>query len=151
MASEGGQTKVTLEDLPKLPPEQLKQVKEQLESELNVLNDSLTNIHTAINRLDVAGRVVKQLEQHPEGKRVLIPLTASLYVPGELSNTKSVLLDVGTGYFIEKTIPSCVDYCKRKIDYLKGNQEKVIELASQKGQALEQVSMFLQQRPAAAR
>jgi len=36
------------------------------------------------------------------GKDVLVPLTPSLYVPGKLKNVGSVLVDVGTGYFIEK-------------------------------------------------
>jgi hypothetical protein len=33
---------------------------------------------------------------------VLVPLTNSLYVKGELCNTESVLVDVGTGFLIEK-------------------------------------------------
>lgn len=33
---------------------------------------------------------------------VLVPLTNSLYVKGELSNTETVLVDVGTGFLIEK-------------------------------------------------
>lgn len=33
---------------------------------------------------------------------MLVPLTNSLYVKGELSNTDSVLVDVGTGFLIEK-------------------------------------------------
>lgn len=32
---------------------------------------------------------------------MLVPLTASLYVPGTLDDADKVLVDVGTGYFIE--------------------------------------------------
>lgn len=32
---------------------------------------------------------------------MLVPLTASLYVPGTLDDAEKVLVDVGTGYFIE--------------------------------------------------
>lgn len=32
---------------------------------------------------------------------MLVPLTASLYVPGKLDDAEKVLVDVGTGYFIE--------------------------------------------------
>jgi prefoldin alpha subunit len=35
------------------------------------------------------------------GKKLLVPLTASLYVPGTLDDAEKVLVDVGTGYFIE--------------------------------------------------
>ncbi len=32
---------------------------------------------------------------------MLVPLTQSLYVPGELADTNHVLVDIGTGYFVE--------------------------------------------------
>lgn len=35
-------------------------------------------------------------------KKILIPLTSSLYVPGRIKDTQNVLVDVGTGYFVEK-------------------------------------------------
>lgn len=35
-------------------------------------------------------------------KEILVPLTNSLYVPGKLKKTDTVIVDVGTGYFIEK-------------------------------------------------
>lgn len=35
-------------------------------------------------------------------KQILVPLTTSLYVPGKLADTQNVIVDVGTGYFIEK-------------------------------------------------
>lgn len=35
------------------------------------------------------------------GKKILVPLTASLYVPGYLDDADKVLVDVGTGYFVE--------------------------------------------------
>ena len=35
---------------------------------------------------------------------MLVPLTASLYVPGTLDDADKVLVDVGTGYFIEVSL-----------------------------------------------
>ena len=32
---------------------------------------------------------------------MLVPLTASLYVPGTLDDADRVLVDIGTGYFVE--------------------------------------------------
>lgn len=36
------------------------------------------------------------------GKPILVPLTASLYVPGTLADTDNVIVDVGTGFYVEK-------------------------------------------------
>lgn len=35
------------------------------------------------------------------GKKMLVPVTALLYVPGTLDDAQKVLVDVGTRYFIE--------------------------------------------------
>lgn len=39
---------------------------------------------------------------NPIGKPILVPLTTSLYVPGELADTENVIVDVGTGFYVEK-------------------------------------------------
>jgi prefoldin alpha subunit len=31
-----------------------------------------------------------------------VPLTSSLYVPGSLADTENVIVDVGTGFYVEK-------------------------------------------------
>ncbi len=36
------------------------------------------------------------------GKQILVPLTTSLYVPGTLASTDTVIVDVGTGFYVEK-------------------------------------------------
>ena len=35
---------------------------------------------------------------------MLVPITSSLYVPGETSALQSCMVDVGTGYYIEKSV-----------------------------------------------
>jgi hypothetical protein len=34
----------------------------------------------------------------------MVPLTSALYVHGTVGNSNSVMVDIGTGYFAEKTI-----------------------------------------------
>lgn len=35
-------------------------------------------------------------------KSILVPLTSSLYVPGKLCDLENVIVDVGTGYYVQK-------------------------------------------------
>lgn len=117
-------------DIDKLSIEQLKSIKEQSDLELNLLQDSLNNIRTATARLEIASTALNDLASRPKGthflllysnplhlfftqkchfyagKKMLVPLTASLYVPGTLDDAEKVLVDVGTGYFIEVTHPT---------------------------------------------
>jgi prefoldin subunit 5 len=37
-----------------------------------------------------------------EDKPILVPLTTSLYVPGTLADKENVIVDVGTGFYVEK-------------------------------------------------
>lgn len=32
----------------------------------------------------------------------MVPLTSSLYVPGTLADSENVIVDVGTGFYVEK-------------------------------------------------
>ena len=49
-------------------------------------------------------RRVEVVNRNPDdaGKAILVPLTTSLYVPGTLADTDGVIVDVGTGFFVER-------------------------------------------------
>ena len=44
----------------------------------------------------------------------MLPLTQSLYVPGKVSGGDSVLVDIGTGYYAEKSVSSAKEMIDRK-------------------------------------
>ena len=44
---------------------------------------------------------------------MLVPLTQSVYVAGELADTDHILLDIGTGYFVEVR---CADLAERVLE-----------------------------------
>ena len=50
-----------------------------------------------------------------DGKQVLVPLTGSMYVPGKLSDTEKVVVEIGTGYYVEKDIPAAREYFAGKV------------------------------------
>jgi prefoldin alpha subunit len=57
-----------VEEISKLSVEQLRQVKEQVDGEVSVLQDSLTNIRTAANRFEMASKALNMLSQQPPGR-----------------------------------------------------------------------------------
>lgn len=131
-------------EMEKMSIEQLKAVKEQSDMEVGLLQDSVNNIRTAATRLEKASVALQDLSQRPQGKKMLVPLTSSLYVSGTLDDANKVLIDVGTGYFIEKSMLDGRDYCERKINLLKSNYEELIEIAGKKKNVADEVGLFLQ-------
>ncbi|KAL4186100.1 hypothetical protein AMTRI_Chr09g12540 [Amborella trichopoda] len=131
-------------DLAGMSVEQLKLVKEQADMEVGLLQDSLSKIRTAATRLEIASTALHDLSLRPQGKKMLVPLTASLYVPGTLDDADKVLVDVGTGYFIEKTMAEGKDYCGRKINLLKSNYDQLVEVASKKKSMADEAGVLLQ-------
>lgn len=58
---------------------------------------------------------------------MLVPVTSSLYVPGETTKLDTVLVDVGTGYYLEKSIPEANAFLDRKIHLIMGQAAKVAQ------------------------
>ena len=67
-----------------------------------------------------------------EGKDVLVPLTGSMYVPGKLTNPGKVVVDIGTGYYVEKNSKDAQDYFNRKVKYVTENMERVQGIGNEK-------------------
>eukprot|EP00245_Coleochaete_scutata_P006750 TRINITY_DN21526_c0_g1_i1.p1 TRINITY_DN21526_c0_g1~~TRINITY_DN21526_c0_g1_i1.p1 ORF type:complete len:156 (-),score=38.94 TRINITY_DN21526_c0_g1_i1:517-984(-) len=131
-------------DLSKLSLPQLQQLKEQFDGEMTVYNDSIVSLRSAINRYTIAGNAVGQLAEENEGKKVMVPLTSSLYVPGELINPNKVLIDIGTNYFVERSAAEGLEYCERRVKFIKGQHDKLIEMVGRQRDIVNQVTMHMQ-------
>ncbi|KAG5980029.1 hypothetical protein E4U55_004462 [Claviceps digitariae] len=123
-------------NLDTLEPQQLAQVKKQLDEELEHLTSSYAQLHGAQNKFKECQRCVEARIQSAEASSnsVLVPLTNSLYVKGEISNGETVLVDVGTGFLIEKKLKAAKDFYDDKTTGL-GNNLKELEAIVQRKQA----------------
>jgi prefoldin alpha subunit len=67
-----------VEEIAKLSVEQLRQVKEQVDNEVGVLQDSLANIRTAASRFEMASKALNTLSHQPAGACRSLSLSLSL-------------------------------------------------------------------------
>ncbi|XP_043978050.1 prefoldin subunit 5 [Gambusia affinis] len=125
---------VNLTDL-SLP--QLEGLKGQLDQEVEFLTSSISQLKIAQNKFVEAKDSLSVLNPNNEGKELLVPLTSSMYVPGTLNDVEHVLVDVGTGYYVEKNVENSKAFFKRKIDFLTKQIEK-IQPALQEKHAMKQ-------------
>ena len=65
-----------------------------------------------------------------------MPLTQSLYVPGYLASTATVIVDVGTGFYVEKTTADALKFYNGKVDDLSKNLAELEKVVQSKNENL---------------
>uniref|UniRef100_A0A673MV44 Prefoldin subunit 5 n=1 Tax=Sinocyclocheilus rhinocerous TaxID=307959 RepID=A0A673MV44_9TELE len=138
-------------NLTELSLPQLEGLKTQLDQETEFLSSSIGQLKVVQTKYVEAKDSLNVLNKSNEGEYYFVPLTALLqmYVPGKLNDVDHVLVDVGTGYFVEKKVENGKEFFKRKIDFLTKQIEK-IQPALQEKHAMKQavvevMNMKLQQ------
>uniref|UniRef100_UPI0037E85237 prefoldin subunit 5 n=1 Tax=Semicossyphus pulcher TaxID=241346 RepID=UPI0037E85237 len=126
---------VNLTDL-SLP--QLEGLKTQLDQELEFLTSSIGQLKVAQTKYVEAKDSLNVLNKNNKGKELLVPLTSSMYVPGSLNDVENCLVDVGTGYYVEKSVEDSKAFFKRKIDFLTKQIVEKIQPALQEKHAMKQ-------------
>lgn len=108
-------------DVTTLSVPQLRTLQSRFNSEL----EQLTNSHTKLRAAQAKFRdCVRTINDGVIGKKpnsggsadstILVPLTSSLYVKGKLADREKVIVDVGTGFYVEKVrILSACKICPR--------------------------------------
>jgi prefoldin alpha subunit len=76
----------------------------------------------------------------------MLPLTESLYVSGSLASVDKVLLEIGTGYYVERDLPGSADYCIRKVMLVKDKVEELTKLIQSRQAMKQQVAGYMEQR-----
>ncbi|CRK06811.1 hypothetical protein BN1723_008938 [Verticillium longisporum] len=143
MASQGGETV----NLSTLDVQQLGQVKKQIEQELEHLTQSFAQLHAVQGKFKECQRIVKTRPGSVEGERsVLVPLTNSLYVRGELSDPGRVFVDVGTGFYVEKESCAAELFYNAKIKQLAQNIQDLEVIVQRKTANVRSVEDVLRQK-----
>ncbi|KAG1698686.1 hypothetical protein DVH05_014643 [Phytophthora capsici] len=126
--------------------EQLNSLKGQLEKELQQLTASFGGLREAQSRFSESKQALKSMAAADLNKEVLVPLTASMFVPGKLANKEEVLVDVGTGYFVEQSVEKAEQFMDRKVEFLQSNTDQLKTVIDGKRNMHEAVIMIMQQK-----
>lgn len=129
-------------DVTTLPIPHLNHLSQQLEQELEFLTNSVNQLKVAQAKFSESEEAVTHLSK--PGKDILVPLTASMYVPGQLCNEDELMVDIGTGYYVAMTKKQAQDFFKRKIDYLTKNIEKVQPVLQDKYRSKQVITEVMQ-------
>ncbi|XP_023331606.1 prefoldin subunit 5 [Eurytemora carolleeae] len=133
-------------DLTKLNLMQLTQFKNGLDTDIQFYQESIQNLKHAQTKFQESGESMARMSPDAEGKDILVPLTGSMYVPGTLVQPEKVIVDVGTGYYVEKDITAAKDYFQRKVKFVTENMERVQMIGSEKAKIRDLVMDVMQEK-----
>ncbi|KAI9782537.1 MAG: subunit of tubulin prefoldin [Candelina submexicana] len=134
-------------DIASLSAPQLSQVKKQLDEELEHLTNSFRKLRAAQSRFQECLKSIgKGISSLDEEKPVLVPLTTSLYVRGTIADTQHVIVDVGTGFYVEKSTSDASMFYQEKVEELEGNLKNLETIVQQKSNNLRVVEDVLRQK-----
>jgi prefoldin alpha subunit len=110
------------EELRKLSVElrYFEQTAEALQQRLSMMNAAMTD-------LSYANMTLEGIEKEKENAELLVPIGGSSYVKVKLASTDKVIVGMGAGVSVEKTVPEAKVIVKERLDEL----EKTRVLAQQ--------------------
>lgn len=133
-------------DISQLEVGELQQLQQQLSNEMNNFMNSLIALQQTAARFATAGRSVEALKGAAAGDMLMLPMTESLYVPGNVESVETVLLEIGTGYYIERDVDAGIEYCRRKVMLVKDRIEQLSRIIQSRREALGQIAMLISQK-----
>eukprot|EP00658_Telonema_sp_P-2_P084704 TRINITY_DN9479_c0_g1_i1.p1 TRINITY_DN9479_c0_g1~~TRINITY_DN9479_c0_g1_i1.p1 ORF type:complete len:162 (-),score=67.87 TRINITY_DN9479_c0_g1_i1:323-808(-) len=139
--------------------EQLQAFKDQLDGDLTSLSRSFEALRSAKNRFLDSKMTLETFKAFEAGQQILVPMTYSLYLKGEIADADNVLVDVGTGYYIKQSVPRAQEFFQKRvgqmqesidkiavsIDTKQKQQGNVLNVMKQKAQAMDQAQGEQQQ------
>ncbi|RKF81548.1 putative prefoldin subunit 5 [Golovinomyces cichoracearum] len=119
--STSDETQTTI-DLENLSVPQLSQVKKQLDDELEHLTTSFSQLRAAQSKFRDCSRSIENgVNPLVKEKPILVALTTSLYVPGTLADPDNVIVDIGTGYYVEKRTKDAIKFYEKRSEEIASN------------------------------
>jgi prefoldin alpha subunit len=98
-----------------------------LEQTAETLQQRIGMINAAITDLTYANMTLESMEKEKDDAELLVPIGGSSYIKVKLASTDTVIVGMGAGVSIEKTLPEAKQIVKERLDEL----EKTMNSAQQ--------------------
>lgn len=104
------------------------------EQTAEALQQRLTMMNAAMTDLTYASLTLESIEKEKENAEMMVPIGGSSYINVKLANPDKVIIGMGAGVSVEKTLPEAKDIIKQRVD----------ELDKTKGQMQQQLSQIVE-------
>lgn len=129
-------------DLSQLEPQEIIEIRKSTEQEIQHFTQSLQALQTAQLKLQDCISTIDSMDAS-EKSELLVPMTSSLYLPGTIKEKGRYLVDIGTGYFVEKSSADAKLVYQKKHAKLEGDSKKLKDILVQKNDIMNNINMVL--------
>ena len=89
----------------------LEQTAEEVQSRINIVNAMLTD-------LNYASMTLEGIEKEKENSELFVPIGANSHIKAKLENPDKIIVGMGAGVSIEKTLPEAKEIMKTRLENL---------------------------------
>lgn len=89
-----------------------------LEQTAEALQQRVGMVNTVIADLTYARMALEGVEKEKEGTELLVPIGGSSYVKAKLAATDKIIVGMGAGVSVEKTVPEAKELIKKRLEDL---------------------------------
>jgi prefoldin alpha subunit len=89
----------------------LEQTAEEVQSRINIVNAMITD-------LNYASMTLEGVEKEKENSELFVPIGANSHIKAKLENPDRIIVGMGAGVSIEKTLPEAKEIMKKRLENL---------------------------------
>ncbi len=107
-----------------------------LEQTAEVLQQRITMVNAALTDATYANATLDGIEQQKENAELLVPIGAGSYVRAKLADSNKVIVGMGSGVSVEKTLTEAKTTLKERLDELENTLNSAQQQFSQVAQRI---------------
>jgi prefoldin alpha subunit len=109
-----------------------------LEQTADTLQQRITMLNAAITDLNYANMTLDGMEKEKENAELLVPIGGSSYIKVKLAESNKVVIGLGSGVSVEKTLTEAKNMVKERLDEL---EKTMVSAQQQFGQVAERINV----------
>jgi prefoldin alpha subunit len=112
---------------------------QMLQQQMEQINQHLELLHQRNAELDISINAVKDLSEVPVGNEILAPIADGILFKAKLEDNQKLIVNVGSGTTVEKTIPEVVKLLEEQKEDLNNRIFEIQDMAQQFDQQAMQI------------
>jgi prefoldin alpha subunit len=116
---------------------------EYMNQQIKAMQLHLADLEKAVEELSILKVGLTNMEGARKGDEMLVPLGASSYVRANVIDASKVMVSIGAGVFVDKTVKEAAPIVKKQVDELQNQEEIVIQNISMLSQEADKIAAEL--------